>query len=53
MKTIFDPGAVADHAAMYQAQIVPELFPRERRMMVEQWHPEDQEAYCGGVYVKK
>ena len=35
---------------MYRAQVFPELYPHEDRMLIENWHQEDLEAYCGGVF---
>lgn len=33
----------------YRAQVFPELFPHEPRMLVENWSREEREAYCGGM----
>lgn len=35
---------------MYRAQLMPDLFPYERPMMLENWPIEDLVAYCGGEY---
>lgn len=32
---------------MYRAQIFPELFPYESRMLIENWPLQDREEYCG------
>lgn len=32
---------------MYRAQVFPELFPHEKRMLIENWSAEDREMYCG------
>ena len=32
---------------MYRAQIFPELWPNEKRMLVERWSVDDREMYCG------
>lgn len=32
---------------MYRAQVFPELFPHQKRMMVENWPREDCVMYCG------
>ncbi|WP_148280990.1 hypothetical protein [Mycobacterium intracellulare] len=37
---------------MYRHQITPDLFPHEKRMLVELWPAEDREAYCGGEYTR-
>jgi hypothetical protein len=51
MINIFDmPFSGMPRAQMYQAQVVPEEFPHERPMLVDQWHPEDRVAFCGGSY---
>jgi hypothetical protein len=52
MYNIFDTGVTIARTEMYQGQVLPELFPDERPMRVEQWDPEDQVAYCGGSYAK-
>lgn len=31
----------------YRSQVFPELYPHEPRMLIENWHPEDREMYCG------
>ena len=31
----------------YRSQVFPELYPHEPRMLIENWHPEDLEFYCG------
>lgn len=35
---------------MYRHQLVPDLFPHEKRMLIENWDPQDREMYCGGEY---
>ncbi|QFG10419.1 hypothetical protein KIV65_gp49 [Mycobacterium phage Anthony] len=37
---------------MYRAQLVPDLFPKAKPMLVDNWSDEDREMYCGGQYVK-
>lgn len=32
---------------LYRAQLVPDLFPHEPRMRIENWSDDDREAYCG------
>ena len=34
---------------MYRAQIIPDLFPNQKRMLIENWSAEDREMYCGIV----
>lgn len=31
----------------YRAQAFPELFPHEKRMLIENWSEQDREMYCG------
>lgn len=38
---------------MYRHWAVPDYAPSEPEARVEYWHPEDQEAYCGGEYTKR
>jgi|LakMenEpi03Aug12_release.lakeMendotaPanAssembly.Ray.scaffolds.fasta_scaffold89311_8 hypothetical protein len=53
IRSIFDLAFNGSpRSEMYRAQVVPSLFPHERRMMVENWSAEDREMYCGGEYVK-
>lgn len=35
---------------MYRAQVVPELFPGQKPMLLENWPLDDLEAYCGGEF---
>lgn len=32
---------------MYRAQVFPELFPHQKRMLIENWSAQDREMYCG------
>lgn len=51
MNNIFDAQFNGmGRSEMYRALIVPEVFPHEKPMLVENWHPEDLEAYCGGHF---
>lgn len=50
---IFDIGAVSVVQEMYQAWVMPELFPDERQPVLANWHPEDLAAYCGGQYAER
>jgi hypothetical protein len=43
-------GSINDRTDMYRAQVFPELYPDEKPMLVENWHPEDREAFVGGEY---
>lgn len=43
-------GEINDRTDMYRAQVFPELYPNEKPMLVENWHPEDREMYLGGEY---
>lgn len=35
---------------LYRAQLVPELFPHEKPMLVDNWPEQDREMYVGGEY---
>jgi hypothetical protein len=37
------------HSEFYRAQVFPELFPNEPRMLVENWQRQDREMFCGPV----
>ncbi|WP_165614794.1 hypothetical protein [Mycobacteroides chelonae] len=53
MLNIFDPLFNGmPHSEMYRAEIVPDLFPHQPRMLVENWSQQDREMYCGGEYTK-
>lgn len=53
MNNLFDTSFNGmPRSEMYRAQVTPDLFPHESRMLVENWPAEDQEAYCGGEYTK-
>lgn len=47
--TIFNgmPGS-----EFYRSQAFPEVFPHEKRMMIENWPEQDREMYAGGIYTK-
>lgn len=50
---IMDPvfnGMPASEA--YRAQVYPELFPHQKRMLIENWPLEDLEIYVGGIWTK-
>jgi hypothetical protein len=51
--SVFQPGAVAVHAKMYQAWVTPELHPDEPQPRLENWPLEDKIAYCGGEYARE
>jgi hypothetical protein len=50
--SIFDSVYAADGIDMYRAQVMPDLYPNEKPMLLQNWHEEDLEAYCGGEYIK-
>lgn len=53
MDSIFDSTFNgAGRSEMYRAQLVPDAFPHEKSMLVDNWSQEDREMYCGGQYVK-
>lgn len=35
---------------MYRAQVVPDLYPHEKPMLIQNWPEQDQEMFCGGEY---
>lgn len=35
---------------MYRAELFPELFPHQKRMLVENWSRDDREMYVGGPF---
>ena len=37
---------------MYRAEIVPDLFPHQKPMLIGNWTDDDREMYCGGIYTK-
>ena len=37
---------------MYRAEIVPELFPHQKPMLLHNWPQQDLEMYVGGEYLK-
>lgn len=49
---VFDVGAVIARSDMYKAWVAPDLYPYERQPVLQNWHPEDLVAYCGGEYAK-
>lgn len=53
MASIFDSElSSVTRVDLYRSQVAPDLYPRERAMRVELWHPEDQAAYVGGEYAQ-
>lgn len=40
----------AARSEMYRSQIVPDLFPHEAPMLLENWTQEDLEMYVGGGF---
>lgn len=37
---------------LYRAQVFPEVFPHEKRMLVENWSTDDQQMYVCGKYTR-
>lgn len=35
---------------MYRHWVAPEYAPDEKDALIQHWHPEDREMYCGGDY---
>lgn len=50
MISLFDTKL--DRPEMYWAAVVPELYPEERPMLIDNWPAEDREAYCGGEFTR-
>lgn len=48
--SIFD---IAFSDERYQAQVMPDLFPDQKQPVLNNWHPEDLEAFCGGEYTNR
>lgn len=48
---IFDPLFNGmPRSEMYRAQVVPELFPHEKPMLIGNWPQEDLEMFVGGEF---
>lgn len=53
MLNLFDPLFNGmPHSEMYRSEIVPDLFPHQKPMLIETWSEEDREMFVGGVYAK-
>jgi hypothetical protein len=53
IRSIFDASFNgAPRSEMYRSWVTPELFPHEKRALVENWPDDDLEMFCGGVYAK-
>ncbi|AEK08496.1 hypothetical protein PBI_DAVINCI_53 [Mycobacterium phage DaVinci] len=51
MIDLFDGGFNgAGRSEMYRAQVVPDLFPDEKPMLIENWSQDDLEMYVGGCF---
>ena len=51
MKTLFDPEFNGmPGSELYRSEVVPDLFPGQKPMMLENWPQQDLEMYCGGVF---
>lgn len=37
---------------LYRSEVFPELFPHEKKMLIQNWSQQDREEYCGGIYTK-
>lgn len=48
MNNIFDStfNGMA-HSEFYRAQVVPDVFPDQPRMLIENWPEEEREIWCG------
>lgn len=49
---IFDIDITDANSTMYKAWASPDLFPKERQPVLQNWHPEDLVAFVGGGYAK-
>jgi len=45
MDSVFNGMAGSE---LYRAQVFPELFPHQKRMLIENWSEQDIEMYCTG-----
>jgi hypothetical protein len=45
---IFDPlfNGLA-RVEFYRAQIIPDLFPNQKEMLIHNWSAQDREMFCG------
>ncbi|ACE79978.1 hypothetical protein Pukovnik_52 [Mycobacterium phage Pukovnik] len=50
MMNIMDADFNGPGSEMYRAELFPELFPHQKRMMLENWPQEDLEMYVGGIF---
>ncbi|QDH93000.1 hypothetical protein SEA_STEPHIG9_50 [Mycobacterium phage Stephig9] len=37
---------------LYRRELVPDAFPHQKPMLIDNWSDEDREMYVGGEYVK-
>lgn len=42
----------AARSELYRSQVVPELFPHEKPMLINNWPSDDLEMFVGGEYAK-
>ena len=53
MKTLFDSEFNGmPRSDMYRAEVIPDLFPRQKRMLIENWPQQDLDMYVGGRWSK-
>jgi len=38
---------------LYRGEVFPELFPHQKRMLINNWSAQDREMFCGGEYTNK
>lgn len=50
MINIFDSEFNGEHSEMYRAEVIPDLFPHAKRMLLENWCVEDLQMFCGGEW---
>ncbi|QJD50152.1 hypothetical protein SEA_DANFORTH_49 [Mycobacterium phage Danforth] len=37
---------------LYRRELVPDAFPHQKPMLIDNWSDEDREMYVGGEYIK-
>lgn len=51
MNNVFDPVFNGmGRSELYRAQIVPDLFPHEPQMLIDNWPEQDRQMYVGGKH---
>lgn len=50
MLNIMDYEFNGPSSELYRAELMPELFPHQKRMRLENWPNQDLEMYVGGIF---